>query len=153
MRRLSNEMDRLFDDFFGRGLTESPFRDIDWPSWPEGVTRANWWPEIEVSHRDNKLVVQADLPGLRKEDVKVELKENELCISGERASAREREEGGSYRTERTYGSFCRTVPLPQGAKPETAAATFDNGVLRVELEAPSEEVPARRIEVRQGKPH
>jgi HSP20 family protein len=150
MRRVSDTMDRAFDDFFSRGLTGSSLGLLDWPSWPEADTRASWWPELEVFHQGNKLVIQADLPGLKKEDVKVEVKDNELCISGERAETRDQEERGYYRTERSYGSFCRTIPLPQGAKADTASATFDNGVLRIEVDAPSEATERRRIEVRGG---
>jgi len=150
MRRMSEVMDRAFDDFFTRGFSGAPLALPDWPPWPELSTRADWWPEVEVSHRENKLVVQADLPGLKKEDVKVEVKDDRLCISGERSAVRDNEERGYYRTERTYGGFCRTIPLPQGAKADTASATFENGVLRIEIEAPSQGEGGRRIEVRGG---
>jgi HSP20 family protein len=140
MRRLSDDMDRLFEGFLGSGPS-------GWPEWPRTLSRATSWPEIEVSQKGDKLIVQADVPGLKKEDVNVEVRDNELCISGERRSESERTEGGYYQSERSYGSFCRVVPLPEGAKPDTTSATFKDGVLRVEIEAP-ETRPGRRIEVR-----
>ncbi len=127
MRRLGEQMDRMF--------------------------RTALWPQIEVSHRDNKLVVTADIPGLKREDVNVEVREKELVISGERRSESEQRRPGYYRSERSYGSFKRTIPLPEGSKLETASATFDKGVLRIEIEAPTEQVTGRRIEVREGNPH
>jgi HSP20 family protein len=153
LRRLSDEMDRIFDDFFTRSFGDSPRAELErWP-WSGNASARTFWPELELSHRDGKLIVQADLPGLKREDVKVELKENELCISGDRMSAQEHEDRGFYRSERTYGSFRRSIPLPQGAKPDTASATFENGVLRVEIEAPDENTQGRRIEVRESKTH
>jgi len=147
MRRFSEDMDRLFESFFGRGVG-------DWPggalAWPESTLGTTFLPAIEVSHQGNKLIVQADIPGLKKEDVKVEVRDGELSISGERQSREERNERGFYRSERSYGSFHRTVPLPEGAKPDTASATFENGVLRVEIEAPAQGSQARQIEIREG---
>lgn len=152
MRRFSEDMDRLFGDFF----RPSPFRWGDWPErmhWPSGFGEATYWPELEVHHTGDKLVVQADVPGLKREDVSVEVRDNELCISGERRSESEHTAGRYYRTERSYGSFSRTIPLPEGAKPDTASATFDNGVLRIEIEAPGGQSHARHIEVREGSTH
>lgn len=141
VRQLAEDMDRLFGGFLGTGL----FRDL-------GETA--FWPEIEVQQTGNKLVVQADLPGLKKDDVTIEVRDNALILSGERRSEAEREEAGFYRTERSYGSFFRTIPLPKGAKPETASASFENGVLKIEMDAPGEEeAQARRIEVREGSAH
>ena len=152
MRRFSEDVDRLFDNFFGN----SPFQR-DWPEragWPMAGGTPSFWPELEVHQAGDKLVVQADVPGLKREDINVEVKDSELCISGERRSESERPEGRFYRTERSYGSFYRVIPLPEGAKPETASASFENGVLKVEIEAPASEQPrGRRIEVREGHPH
>lgn len=146
LRRFDDEMTRLFDDFLGR----SPFGRST-----ELARSAEWWPEVEVSERDDKLVVQADVPGVKKEDLSVEVRDGEICISGERRSESERSEGGFYRSERSYGSFCRVIPLPEGAKADTASATFENGVLKVEIEAPGLDLrrKARRVEIREGSAH
>lgn len=138
MRRMSEDMDRLFSGFFGSGLG----------SWPSADLQGTFWPELEISKQNGKLVISADVPGMRKEDVKVEVRDGELCIYGERQSSQDKNQQGFYRSERSYGSFSRTVPLPEGAKADTASATFRDGVLRIELEAPEPESKTRQIEVR-----
>jgi len=148
MRRLSEDVDRLFDGLFGARLGSWEER------WPGTTTGAAWSPEIDVFERDGKLVVRADLPGLTREDVNVEVRDDELVISGERRSESEREEGSYYVREASYGKFHRSIPLPEGVRPDTASATFDNGVLTVELEAPGRSArTGRRIDVREGSPH
>jgi HSP20 family protein len=150
MRRFSEDMDRLFSGFFGR----DPFQLADWPAQLAGPRGdMGVWPEIEVHQEGTKLVIQADVPGLKKDEVSVEARQNELCISGERRNQSERNEGRYYRSERSYGKFCRTIRLPEGAKLDTASATFENGVLKIEIEAPSEQSEARKIEVREGNAH
>jgi HSP20 family protein len=147
MRRVSEAMDRLFEDFAGPGFlpaTAAPLASL----WAETTS----WPEVEVFQRGNELVIRADVPGMSKDDVKVELRDDVLYISGERT--RESKKEHFYRTERSYGSFLRAFQLPPGAKPETASATFENGVLEVGIEVPSlEQKRARRIDVREGKLH
>lgn len=151
MRRFSEDMDRLFDSVFGsRGSRLAAWDD----RFPSLGSQASWWPNIEVFERGNKLVIRADLPGLSKEDVTVEAVDDELRISGERKQESEREEGRSYVQERSYGRFYRSIALPEGAKLDSASATFENGVLTVEVEAPSaKQGRGRRIDVREGSPH
>jgi len=147
MRRFSEDMDRLFGNFFAPSA-------LGWQGLSNDVADATFWPEIEVHHSGDKLIVQADIPGLKKEDVSVEVRDRELTISGERRSESEHNEGRYYRTERSYGSFRRTIALPEGAKTDSASATFENGVLKIEIDAPGgEQSGARRIEVRSGSPH
>ena len=125
-------------------------RDIDrffnepaWPAlhWPSfrffGATEAAWNPEIDVFEKGNRLFTRIDLPGLKKEDVKVDVTDGHLTISGERR--REEEEKGKefYRCERQYGSFYRIVPLPEGVKAEEVSATFADGVLEVNVPLPA----------------
>ena len=98
--------------------------------------------------RNNELVIRADLPGLTKDDVKVDVTEDAVTIQGERR--REHEEGreGVYRSERSYGSFCRVVALPQGAMTDQAKATFKDGVIEITMPVPPESVKrGRRIEI------
>lgn len=149
MRRLNRDMDRMYRAIFGPSIS----RWAEFPDWLSGAGETGFWPEIEVSHAGDKFIVKADVPGLKKDDVTVEVRDNELCISGERRSESEQKEGKYYRTERSYGTFSRTIPLPENAKSDTAAATFENGVLKVEMDAPSSQRQGRRIDVREGSPH
>ncbi|HEX8844734.1 MAG TPA: Hsp20/alpha crystallin family protein [Pyrinomonadaceae bacterium] len=142
MRRFSEEMDRLFGDFgFGRGL--SRFGELE---------SSIWSPQVEVFERGGQLIVRADLPGLTKDDINVDIREDALVIRGERREEREEDEEGYYRTERSYGSFYRQIPLPEGVKSENANATFRNGVLEITMEAPERAEPqrgSRRLEIRE----
>jgi HSP20 family protein len=142
LERFANEVDSLFNDFgVGRSLTRSPLR-------PGSEL---WHPQIEVSQQNNELVVHADLPGLKKEDVSVDVTDSEIIISGERRQKEESERGGLYRSERSYGSFYRAIPLPEGAMTDQAKATFKDGVLEVRMPAPPEQVTrGRRLEIKEG---
>jgi HSP20 family protein len=128
MRRLSEDMDRLFENFFPRGTWASsrPSGGID--RWS-----AQWSPHIELYEKEGRLCVEAELPGLRKEDVNAQIEEDHIIISGERKQETQRNEGGAYWSERSYGSFYRAIPLPEGADAENANATFRDGVLRIEM--------------------
>lgn len=151
MRRFSEEMDRLFEDFgFGRNLLAPGLaRRLDqFGTFPE----AAWAPQVEVLERDNQLIVRADLPGMTKDDVKVELDDNSLLIRGERKSEREEDDEGYYRSERSYGSFYRRIPLPQSVKTEEVSADFSNGVLEIKIPVPaSAGERSRQIEITGGR--
>ena len=139
MRRFSEEMDRLFEDFgFGRGL--SRFGDVE---------RSVWSPQVEVFERGGQLIVRADLPGMTKDDINIEVTDDALTIRGERREEREENEEGYYRTERSYGSFYRRIPLPEGASAENANAAFRDGVLEITMPAPQRaEQRSRRLEIK-----
>jgi HSP20 family protein len=144
MREMTSEFDRLF------GEPTRPF--FRWPSlWRRAAPETGWYPGIDVFERDNRLVTKIDLPGMKKEDVKVEITDGQLAISGERK--REAEEKGEefYRCEREYGSFSRSVPLPEGAKIEDVKATFTDGVLEVSVPLPARpEAKVRRVEIQES---
>jgi HSP20 family protein len=107
-----------------------------------------WSPEIETFQRGDQFIVRADLPGMTKDNVNIELTDDSLTIEGERTEEREEDREGFYRSERSYGSFRRVVPLPEGAITESAKATFNNGVLEVTVQAPPREVSRkRRVEI------
>jgi HSP20 family protein len=144
MRQLADEMDRVFENFgFGRSRFGFPSLLEGFPSTP------TWSPQVEVLEKDGRLIVRADVPGLKKEDLKVELTDDALIIQGERKREHEDKGEGSYRSERVYGSFYRVIPLPEGTSTEGATATFKDGVLEVSLQAPRrEEKRAKQIQVK-----
>jgi HSP20 family protein len=152
LRRFGEEMDRMFEDFgMGRG-SQAPILEREFGRSGDlgemGI--AMWSPQVEMFERDNKLVVRADLPGMTRDDVNVEIAEGALVIRGERRSEHEENEEGFYRTERSYGSFYRRIPLPEGVNAENANASFRNGVLEITMPAPQHAEQHRRLEIREG---
>jgi len=103
---------------------------------------------IDVFERDHHLVTKVDLPGLKKDEVKVEVTDNFLTISGERKAEKEEKREGYYRSERSYGSFHRQIPLPEGAKTDTATAEFKDGVLEIAMQAPERKPLARQLTIK-----
>lgn len=140
--RFADEVDRMFDQFgLGRG----------WHREDRSFESLTWSPRVDVTQRDNTLVIRADLPGLTKDDVKIDVADDVVTIHGERRHEHEEERGGVYRSERSYGSFYRTVPLPEGAIADQAKASFTNGVLEITMPAPPEQVRrGRRLEISDG---
>jgi HSP20 family protein len=143
LRQMTSDFDRVFDE---------PF----WPSfrWPfrgfMAPRTAAWSPGIDVFEKENRLVTKIDLPGMKKEDVKVEVTDGFLVISGERKSEVEEKKENYYRCEREYGSFYRTVPLPENVKLEDVKATFADGVLEVSIPLPAKvEQKPRSIEIQE----
>jgi HSP20 family protein len=144
--RFADEMDRVFDAFgLGHGWLQPR------TEWLRSATTGEWLPEIEMFQRGDQLVIHADLPGLKKEDVKIDVTEDTLTIQGERKREHEEEKEGVYRSERSYGSFFRVVSLPEGAMSDQAKATFKDGVLEVSMPAPPSTLKQpRRIDI--GEP-
>ncbi len=149
MRRFSEQMDRIFEDFgFGRTFGPSFGRDFGKLANLEGSL---WSPQIEVFERDNQLIVRADLPGLTKDDLNVDITDDSIVIRGERRQEKEENEEGYYRSERNYGSFYREIPLPEGVNANEAKANFRNGVLEITMPAPERQtLGRRRIEIGEG---
>jgi HSP20 family protein len=147
MRRISDEMDRLLESF---GLDRSLLPDQGRGAAAGGQGLATVWsPRVDITERDNKLVIQAELPGLRGEDVNVQLEPDAVIIQGERRDENERNDKGRYVRERFYGSFYRMIPLPEGVDVDQANATFRNGVLEIELPL-AQQQRGRRLDVREG---
>ena len=151
MRRLNDDLDRLFENFgLGRLFPET--------TWPTGIARfgvqegqpALWSPHIEMFEQEGKLVVQADLPGLRREDVHARIEDDAVIISGERQQETNQNESGRYVSERAYGSFYRVIPLPEGVDAANATAAFRDGVLRIEMPAPKRQ-RGRTLEISDAK--
>lgn len=140
MLKWAEELDRMFDNFgFGRGFFPTAFRKE-----PEETA---WMPAVEVYQKGGEFIVHADLPGLNKENVNVEIEDEILTIRGERKEEREEKKEHYYRSERSYGSFYRAIPLPTGVKIENAKATFKDGVLEVTMPAPTVAKHVRHVEI------
>jgi HSP20 family protein len=133
LRQMTSELDRVFDDW-------PSFR---WPSFERASAEPMVWsPRIDVFERDNRLVTKVDLPGVKKEDVSVEVTDGHLALSGERKRETEEKKDNFYRTEREYGSFYRAVPLPEGFKVDEVKASFADGVLEVSVPLPAKPMTA-----------
>jgi HSP20 family protein len=145
LRRLDEDMDRLFDEFWGgnrhylRGGVA-------------GASRAPslWVPQVEMCEQGGKFHVYADLPGLKKDDVKISVEGDSIVLQGERRSSSESGERGRdyYHSERSYGSFYRAIPLPEGVDAGTAEASFKDGVLDVCFDAPKQSRASRYLEIK-----
>jgi HSP20 family protein len=125
----SREIDRVFDAFFGQ--TDQARR---------------WVPPMDLVEAEDHFVLRADLPGLGEGDVNIEVQDGTLTISGERKSEHEQREKGWYRIERAFGSFNRSLTLPDGVDPDGIAASFSDGVLELRIPKPEERKP-RRISI------
>ena len=132
MREFTNEMDRVFH------------------GWGDGGTRHSWSPAIDVHQSNGNLVVLADLPGLKREELKVELIDDALIIEGERKREHRDEHEGLLRRERSYGRFYRSWSLPQGAKADQAKAELKDGLLRVSIPVPDTRQKVRQIPIEEG---
>ena len=130
LRQMTSELDRMFEDPWAFRL---PALQLD--------SVAVWSPKIDVFEKDNRMVTRIDLPGLKKDDVTVEVGDGQLKMFGERKNETEEKDKNFYRCERDYGSFYRAVPLPAGVKPEDVKATFENGVLEVSVPIPTAAKP------------
>jgi HSP20 family protein len=134
---VQNEMNRLFNSFF------------DTSTHSNGATFRRWIPAMDVVDTGDAFVLTADLPGLSDSDVSIEVDDNVLTVSGERKSAHEDRKAGYYRVERSYGSFRRSLTLPEGVDAEAVTATFDKGVLEVTVPKPDQQAP-RKVQITVG---
>lgn len=133
LRSLQDDMNRLFMSNFSR-------------SSEEGFMSGAWAPNVDIFENKENLVIEAELPGMKQEDVDVSIENNVLTLSGERKFEKNDEGDNYHRVERSYGSFTRSFTLPQTVTSEGATADFSNGVLRVTLNK-REETKARKIEI------
>ena len=114
--------------------------DSDFFMRPLGISRGEWFPRLDVRRENGDVVVEAELPGIRKEDVKIEVSDDGLVISGEKRQETETRQDNYYRSERSFGRFTRRISLPHGADAEQADARFEDGVLRIRI--PVHQAPA-----------
>ena len=135
---LQNEMNRLFGTVF------------DAPAQPNGGTLRRWMPAMDLVETGDHFVLRADLPGLSDEDVNIEVEERVLTISGERKAEHSESKDGYHRVERAFGSFSRSLTLPEGVDAEAVTASFDKGVLEVRIPKPDQRKP-RKISIGVGE--
>jgi HSP20 family protein len=138
-QRLSHELDALFEGF---GMERPVYEN----------TRTAWAPTLEMFTKNNELFVKLDVPGIKKEEITIELTDGTLIVRGERKSEKEEKEHNLYTTERTYGSFYRTVVLPEGAKFELAKATLRDGVLEITMPLAKVEEKTRKLDIVEPTP-
>jgi HSP20 family protein len=126
----TQEFDRLFSSLFDNSSRQAQ----------------RWVPAMDLVEAEDHFVLKADLPGLSEDDVAIEVQDNVLTISGSREAEHERKEKGWYRLERSYGSFSRSLTLPDGVDADKVEANFDRGVLQITIPKPEERKP-RRISI------
>jgi HSP20 family protein len=134
LNAFQNELNRLFTGAFPRGLNQ------------EEMTHGAWNPSVDIYESKDQLVLEAELPGMKREDVEVSIENNIITLRGERKFEKQEESDNYHRVERSYGSFTRSFTLPNTVTAEGAAADFSNGVLRISLPK-REEIKARKIEI------
>jgi HSP20 family protein len=188
LKRLDEDVDRLFHQFIGGGreLLRNRLRERGGMDSPPGAGTASgagssggvdeamteapggsavsstamgsspasgWLPEVEICERGGRLHVATDLPGLAREDLQLHFDSGQLVVQGERrTTSTTAQPGGYYRSERTYGQFRRVIPLPEGVNPDTAQASFHNGVLDVSFDMPVRHNRNRQIPIQDGSP-
>ena len=137
---MQREVDRIFDRFLKEPLGFWPFEMPALERWYGDFSPAKFTPTIDIADENKHISITAELPGMEEKDVKVTLKDEALVIRGEKRLEETKEDGGYYRTERSYGAFERVIPLPVSVDPEHVEATFTKGVLTVRLpKLPKEE--------------
>ena len=133
---LQSDMNRLFDSFF-QGRTAN------------GAGSRRWIPAMDLVETEDHLVLRADLPGMDEDDLDIEIKDGVLTVSGVRKAEHEDKREGFYRVERAFGSFSRSLSLPDGINADQVSANFDRGVLEVKIPKPEQTKP-HRVQIGSG---
>jgi HSP20 family protein len=136
MSTLRDEMDRLWDRFFG-----------EWPILEP--VRREWAPSLDMSETKNNIVVKAEVPGLEAKDIDISLTGGVLTIKGQKKQEKEGKDENYHRVERSYGTFTRSVRVPQEVQSDKIEATYKNGVLKITLPK-SEEAKKKEIKIKAG---
>jgi HSP20 family protein len=121
---LQDSINRLFHDDFPRSLEGEHFAE------------SAWKPVVDIYDKAGSIIIHAELPGVTKDDVSVEIKDNILTLKGERVEIKEVSEDKYFRKERSFGSFYRAFTLPSAINPDNIKATFKDGVLEIEIPKP-----------------
>jgi HSP20 family protein len=137
IQTIQQEMNRLFGTF------------LEAPSGGEGLSARRWIPAMDLVEEGEEFVLKADLPGIGEQDVKIEVEDRVLTISGQRTSEQKEKREGYQRFERASGAFARSLTLPEGVDADAISARFDKGVLEVRIPKPAEAKP-RRVAIAVG---
>jgi HSP20 family protein len=132
LNSLQNEMNRLFSAFFDTPTTGNG-----------GAPARRWIPPMDLVETEDHYVLTADLPGLGQEDISLEFEGDVLTLSGERKAEQTERKDGYYRIERASGAFSRSLTLPEGVDPDAVKATFEKGVLEVQIPKPEQRRPKK----------
>jgi HSP20 family protein len=132
---IQGEMNRFFDDFFGM------------PRKVDDQERFHWNPRVNIEEVKDRFEITAELPGLKKEDVKIEVKDHVLTLTGEKKAENENKDRNVYLFERAYGRFCRTFTLPDNVEAGKIGASFKDGILKIDIPK-TEEAKPKEIEVK-----
>jgi HSP20 family protein len=132
--RMRRDMDRMWDSFFERGTLR-------------GKEGREWLPSLDVAETKNEIVVKAEVPGLDPKDIDISLSDGLLTIKGEKKQEREEKEENYHLVERSYGSFTRSIRLPNEVQSDKIKASYKNGVLKVVLPK-SEEAKKKEVKIK-----
>lgn len=144
LTRLQSEMNRMFDDFFGSSGSQWSM-----PSQFFGdYSPSKFVPRMDIAESGNNLKVSAELPGMTADDIEINCESDRLQIRGEKRHETTEEDEGYYRTERSFGSFERTIPLPEDVEIEQAQANFKDGVLTVEIPKVEGKTRKRKLDIK-----
>ncbi|MGK5086470.1 Hsp20/alpha crystallin family protein [Bdellovibrionota bacterium FG-2] len=143
LSRIQNQIDRIFDEFTSSWPDDSRLM-------PESISTSAF-PACSIEETESHYVLSFDVPGVKKDDIKIELLDNELCVYGERKEEREEKGKSRYEMERYHGEFSRSFTLPKGIKPEQVETEFMDGVLRIAVPRLEAE-KVHQIKIGEGKP-
>jgi len=135
-----------WDPFTEMEAVLNRYRPQESKAGTQAMTKADWYPVVDVTETDDAFHLHAELPGVAKDDINVSVHENVLTLTGQRESKHEKTEGKVHRIERSYGSFVRNFNLPENADAENVAARYQDGVLEVDIPKAQSKEP-KRIEV------
>ncbi len=127
---LQDRINRIFDESFSRTA------DLD-----DDISMSAWKPLVDIYETDEAIILKVELPGIKKDDVSVEVKDNVLTLKGVRTEEKEIKEKNYYRKERAFGAFSRSFNLQHRIQPDKIKARFKDGVLKIEIPKPEEEKP------------
>jgi len=135
---LQDRMDRLFEESLSRNRV-----------FEQSLASGVWSPAVDIYETTDEIVLKAELPGLKKEDVSIEVSDNSLILTGERTFEKDIREEHYHRIERSYGSFSRTFSLPTAVNQDGVNAQFIDGILEIHIPK-AEKSTARVIEIKEG---